>query len=298
MSGGFKLTVCGLLTCYTSIAHAFQDLPAATPMLNEPYFEKQAQQVEDNVSISESEFKQSYNRAKRPTVMILFGRQLNDVVSDWAASTKLNISTEVKNSSQSNLPHAASTDISLQTKSYNGKRRSEMLTTAQWDELERGFRQAALSYGVKLLNQNLAIRLLDAELRESATKAATVDQQRMELDVLKKHSSLLIEIIPYLEDDLSKEEVGFNISFSSLQDASIVAERRIGLATAPLIWKAGSNGYELVRENSATPRYIAGPNGYNVIQAEPKFWYDQGQKLGKAFIEMFYSEWLIAQGSN
>lgn len=272
-------------------AYAMQDLAQEAPMLNRPYFGQNNNPAAEKTYVAAADFSQQYNKAKQPAVMVLFGRTLNDVVSDWQSDVKLNVSSEVKNSAQSTTPNAVSTDLSLQTREPTQRQKSSLLSSSQWTELERGFVQATLAYRVKLVNQNLAVRLLDAERRDSNNKLATTDTQQLEIDVLRKHSPLLIEILPYQEANVQKEYIGFEVSFSSLADASLVAQQRIALDLAPLQWQAGTNGYEL-KSVSSSKQYIATDGGYQVASAPDEYWYQQGQQLGTEFVQMFYDSWL------
>ncbi|MEO3879434.1 hypothetical protein [Rheinheimera fenheensis] len=273
--------------------YAMQDLAQEAPMLSQPYFGQNSAPAAEKTYVAVADFSQQYSKAKQPAVMVLFGRTLNDVVSDWQSDVKLNVSSEVKNTAQSTSPNAVSTDVSLQTREPASRQKSALLSASQWAELERGFLQATLAYRVKLVNQNLAVRLLDAERRESKDKLATTDAQQLEIDVLRKHSPLLIEIMPYQEADVRKEYIGFEVSFSSLADASLVAQQRIALNLAPAQWQAGTNGYEL-KPVSSSKQYVAAEGGYQVVNAPDEYWYQQGQQLGTEFVQMFYDSWLTA----
>lgn len=273
-------------------AFAMQDLAQEAPMLSQPYFDQNTAQLPKNY-VAAKTFSGLYNKAKQPTVMVLFGRTLNDVVSDWQTDVKLNVSSEVKNSAQSTTPNAVSTDLSVQVRDKVRRQKSALLSDSQWAELERGFIQATLTYKVKLLNQSLALRLLDAERRDSKDKLSTTDSQQLEIDILRKHSPLLIEIMPYQEANVRKEYIGFEVSFSSMADASIVAQQRIALDLPAAQWQAGPNGYELKAATSSKD-YIAGDGGYQAITAPDEYWYKQGQQLGSEFIQMFYNNWLAA----
>lgn len=278
----------GLLACPV---YAMQDLAQEAPMLNQPYFSQdKAEQSPVNI-VGTAEFTKLYRQAKQPAIVVLFGRTLDDVVSDWKTDLKLNVSTEVKNTAQSTTPNAVSTDFSLQTRDRQQSQKSGLLTPDQWQELERGFMQATLAYRLKLVNQQLAVRLLDAERRDSVNKLATTDSKQLEIDVIRKHSPLLIEITPYQETNLRKEFIGFTVTFSSLQDATIVAQQRISLDLAAAKWQAGSSGYELAPV-SDSKEYIPTAGGYSIVNQPTEFWFQQGQQLGNRFIQMFYDSWL------
>ncbi len=142
-----------------------------------------------------------------------------------------------------------------------------------------------------MVQQNLATRLLDAELRESAKDLPQDDSLRMETDVLRKHSKLLIEITTFDEERLDKQPVGYQISISSLASATIVAEKRVGVSMPRAEYKAGANGYELQIAAGRTD-YVAGARGYDIIRSYPNLAYNNGRSVAYALIDLLYASGL------
>ena len=282
-----SLTVCLVSLCSLSIS-AQEAQPAE--MLAQPYFDKVEAVSDDYQKISQADFSRKYAAHKNPSLMVFVGKTFSSFVTDWHASSRVQLNARVKSSSK-DLPDAVSIDSSVQVRDRQSEERSNALSYEDWQNFERGFREVLLSYRVKLVQQNLATRLLDAELRESAKDLPQDDSLRMETDVLRKHSKLLIEITTFDEERLDKQPVGYQISISSLASATIVAEKRVGVSMPRAEYKAGANGYELQIAAGRTD-YAAGARGYDIIRSYPNLAYNNGRSVAYALIDLLYASGL------
>lgn len=279
-----RLIFCSLLAVSSCWSVAQEAQPAE--MLAQPYFEKSRLVAEDYQAINHADFAKKYNARKQPTLMVFVGKSFGNFVSDWQSNSRVQFNARIKSDSKE-LPKAVTADASVQVREQQAQQRSNALTADEWQEFDRGFREVLLGYRVKLLQQNLATRLLDAELRDSAKELPIDDSLRMETDVLRKHSKLLIEVLPYDETRRDKQPIGYQISVSSLASATLVAEKRVGLNFPMGEYKAGANGYELQAVAGRTD-YQAGARGYDVIRSYPNLAYENGKSVGLALIELLY----------
>lgn len=260
--------------------------PAPAPMLAEPYFDRAKPNSYDEVSISD--FSVKYLKANKPPIMVVFGRSFSGFVSDWYADKRLQINTINKgNKTNSTLPDASSTDISLQVRDIEGTSKSALLNSAEWLSLEEGFRETLLGYRVGIVNQNLATRLLDAKLRDGEKNLPLDDFLRTEMDVLRHHSQYLIEIVPYQEANPTKQAISFKISISSMANAHLLAEKKVVLHPPAVSWRATSAGYKLQQQPQSI-EYQAGEKGYDSIEIPVDPWYENGQRLAKALVTCLY----------
>ena len=275
----------GLLTFVSQSSVSAQEAQPAE-MLAKPYFSQPRQFAEEFTIVSPGDFASKYNAAKQPTLMVFLGRSFSSFVSDWHTNTRIQVNTEIKSTS-ADLPQTISSDASVQTRLHNTNLSSQFYNSDEWQSLEQGFRETMLKYRVKLLQQNLAARLLDAEVRQSSNRLPQNDNLRLETDVLRKHSKFLIEIVPYQETRQHMQPVGYQISISSLASATLIGEKRLGLRLPKAEYQAGKNGYSL-QEVPVNTEYQPGKSGYDAVKTYQDQGYENGKKIGLALIELMY----------
>ncbi|OZB06997.1 MAG: hypothetical protein B7X54_00125 [Idiomarina sp. 34-48-12] len=286
-------TLCAAATLLgSSLAHG-QDTPAQ-PMLNDSYFDRARSAEQQQVSlitVDQATFKAAYDKAGRPKLVMLVGEPFSDMVSDWHMQRRVSVNAQATGTDGTFVPESQSVQVGVEQRSYDNPRRSTMLTGAQWDEYQRGYQSTLMQYGVRLVNRAVAMRLLDSEIRAESKRNPQDDNQRLEMDMLRKHTNLLLEVMPYRENKLNFEPIGYQITMTSLEDATLLADDRISIPQGALEYRAGAGGYNLQR-----PRQVAGvtaqPGGYEVIEEELELWAEQGQLAAQATLQMLYDRYL------
>ncbi len=293
ISNGVKSVGCTLLLLLSGTAIALQDAPAGK-MLAEPYYDKERELEQANRSllrVSEADFRQAYETAGKPKLVMLLGQSFDGMVSDWHAQKRVAINSRATGTEGTFVPESQSVTMGIEQRQVAGDFRSPMLTPAQWDEYERGFQGRLLQYGVRLVNRNVAMRLLDSEIREQTQQNATDDQQRLEMDMLRKHTQLLIEVMPYREQKYKHEPIGYQVTMTRLTDATLMASERIAIPETYTEYRAGASGYAKQRpQNFAGVEASSG--GYEIIENPNEIWAEQGELAAEALLQMLFDRYL------
>ncbi|MGI0152961.1 hypothetical protein ACQ661_04780 [Pseudidiomarina sp. WS423] len=270
-----------------------QDAPAQ-PMLKEPYFDRaRAERAAPKplIRVDEATFHTAYEAAGRPQLIMLVGEPFSAMVSDWQMQRRVSINSQATGTEGTFTPSSQDIQIGVEQRRGQGDYRDPMLTSAQWQEYQRGYQGTLLKYGVRLVNRAVAMRLLDAEIRSSTERNPQDDQQRLEMDMLRKHTKLLIEVLPYREQTLNYEPIGYHISMTSMTDATLLADERIKIPQAAQSYRGRAGGYNLERE-----RQVAGVSasrgGYQVIEQPLEIWAEQGERAAEATLQLLYDRYL------
>ncbi|WP_339877408.1 hypothetical protein [Pseudidiomarina gelatinasegens] len=287
--------LCGMCaaTLLGSSAVQAQDTQAQ-PMLNDPYFDRarQAEQQQVNLlQVDKATFRAAYDKAGKPKLVMLVGEPFSDMVSDWHMQRRVSVNAQATGTEGTFVPESQSVQVGVEQRGYDNPRRSSMLSAAQWDEYQRGYQSMLMSFGVRLVNRSVAMRLLDSEIRAETSRNPQDDNQRLEMDMLRKHTNLLIEVMPYRETKMNYEPIGYHITMTSLDDATLLADDRVPIPQGLYEYGATAGGYELQR-----PRNVAGvtaqAGGYEVIEEQAELWAEQGQLAAQATLQMLYDRYL------
>lgn len=294
---GRRLISAALLGCITACpgtAIGQGKDPAPAVMLTESYFDNQRKADRTPaplISVSRQAFLSAYDKAGKPKVVFLLGERLSGLVSDWHSQHRLTI-----NASATGSEHTQGADSHNLTAAHEYRResvtsRSRLLTSAQWDSYEYGFRATLLEYGIELINRDLAMRLLDSEVRANTRSNPQDDNQRLEMDMLRKHGKLLVEVLPYREDRRKHESIGYNVTMTSLENAAIVADDRIAIPVASTQYRPGASGYAKQRPREKL-EYEPGAGGYRALEEPQDLWAEQGTLAAQATLQLLYERWL------
>lgn len=293
-----------------------QDSPGAPMMTNENYFERE--RAEENakrqhqlelqqelqkapIQISRDEFRSAYTAAGNPKLVFLFGENFSGLVSDWHSQRRLNINARATGNEGTDIPDTQNLTLKVEDRVSANPYRSNLLSDQQWFEFERGFRSTLFQYGIKMINRDVAIRLLDAEIRAQTQLNPQDDNQRLEMDMLRKHSELLVEVLPYREQRRYHEPVGYNVAMTLLGDAIMIADDRVAIPEPTKYEEEfvtlGPNGYETVVGERQETKVEVGANGYDIVadEEEPELediWAEQGRLAAQATVQLMYERWL------
>ncbi len=285
--------IAGMAAAAVSIAALAQDAPAGN-MLSDPYFDKERAAEVKHITmlrIDEATFRKAYDEAGKPKLIMLVGEPFTDMVSDWHMHRRLSINATATGTEGTFVPESQSVQVGVENRNYSIPRRSPLLTPAQWDEYQRGYQSTLLQYGVRLVNRAVALRLLDSEIRETSNRNPQDDGQRLEMDMLRKHSKLLIEVLPYREQKYQFEPIGYQVTMTSLEDATLLADDRVAIPEAYKEYRAGASGYSEQRpQNFAGVE--AGASGYDIIENPIEIWAEQGKLAAEATLQLLYDRYL------
>lgn len=286
-------TLCAAATLIISSVAQAQDAPAK-PMLTDSYFDRARaaeQQPVSLLSVDEATFKAAYEKAGRPKLVMLVGEPFSGMVSEWHMQRRVSVNAQATGTEGTFVPESQSVQVGVEQRGYAPSKRSGMLTNEQWDEYQRGYQSMLMRYGVRLVNRAVAMRLLDSEIRAETNRNPQDDNQRLEMDMLRKHTSLILEVMPYREDKLNYEPIGYHITMTSLKDATLLADERVPIPQGALEYRARAGGYNLER-----PRQVAGVSaqsgGYQVLEETHEVWAEQGALAAQATLQMLYDRYL------
>ncbi|QYJ78938.1 hypothetical protein [Shewanella acanthi] len=269
------------------------DAPAA-PMMAPSYFDAQRealQQPQTLIEVSQADFKRAYRKAGSPKIVFLIGERFDDVISDWYSNHRVNVTATNFGQKSGELPEYQQVTVANEYRVSSVKSRNSLLSEGQWQEYERGFNNELLAYGVKPINRNVALRLLDAQLRDKK-QIPQDDNHRSEMDMLRTQGKVLFEITPYQDRSYRSQALGYHVLMTSLVDATLLADKRVSLSQGPLEYRASDNGYSL-----QTPeKFVAvepGNSGYDIIEDVSDDWEDQGRKMAQVSLQLIYNSGLI-----
>lgn len=292
------------------------DSPAAPMMTDENYFERerteeqaeraQQQQLHEDLQksplqVSREEFRTAYTDAGSPKLVFLFGENFSGLVSDWHSQRRLNFNARATGNEGTDIPDTQNLTVEAEHRVSAYPYRSTLLSDQQWFEYERGYRSTLFEYGIKMINRDVAIRLLDAEIREQTQLNPQDDNQRLEMDMLRKHSELLVEVLPYREQRRYHEPIGYNLAMTLLGDATMIADDRVAIPepvkNEEEFFTVGPNGYEKVKGERQETKIQIGPDGYEIVpeEKEPEnedIWAEQGRFAAQASLQLMYDRWL------
>lgn len=273
---------------------AFAQDAQPQPMLNDGYFDRARAADAASVSlmsVDKATFKAAYDKAGRPKLVVLIGQPFSDMVSDWYSTRRINLNSQATGTAGTFTPESQSVQVASEVRVSGTTNRSTLLTAAQWDEYQRGFQRVLMEHGVRIVNRAVALRLLDSEVRESSKQVMQSDNLRLEMDMLRKHTNLLLEVVPYQENKLNYEPIGYQVTMTSLEDATILADDRVAIPLARMEYRAGEGGYQLQR-----PRKVVGvaatAGGYEIIEEELELWAEQGELAAQATLQLLYDRYL------
>lgn len=293
-----------------------QDSPAAPMMTDQNYFEReraeeeaerqQKRQLQEDlqkapIQVSRDEFRTAYSAAGSPKLVFLFGENFSGLVSDWHSQRRLNVNARVTGNEGTDIPDTQNLTVKAEDRVSVYPYRSALLSDQQWFEYERGFRSTLFQYGIKMINRDVAIRLLDSEIREQTQLNPQDDNQRLEMDMLRKHSELLVEVIPYRERRRYHEAIGYNLAMTLLGDATMIADDRVAIPepvkNEEEFFTVGPNGYEKVKGERQETKVQIGPDGYEIVREEKEpenedIWAEQGRFAAQASLQLMYERWL------
>lgn len=288
-----RLTTALVAGLVCSAAALAQDPPAGQ-MMNSSYFDQQrAEEITDiqMLKVDEATFREAYKEAGRPKLVVLVGQPFSGMVSDWHMQRRVSVNAQATGNEGTFIPDSQSVQVGVENRRYQYSNRSPMLTPQQWAEYERGFQSTLLKYGIRIVNRDVAMRLLDSEIRETTDRNPQDDNQRLEMDMLRKHTKLILEVMPYRENKYKYEPIGYQVTMTSLEDATLLADDRIAIPEAYKEYRAGSSGYSKQR-----PQNFAGvearSGGYDIIENPIEVWAEQGQLAAEATLQILYDRYL------
>lgn len=293
MNAIYLCKVCAIATLLVSSLAEAQDAPAQ-PMLADSYFDRARearQQSASLLNVDEETFRAAYEKAGHPKLIMLVGEPFSAMVSDWHMQRRVSVNAEATGTEGTFVPRSQSVQVGVEQRSGGSPRLSGMLSVAQWDEYQRGYQSMLMSFGVRLVNRTVAMRLLDSEIRAQTSRNPQDDSQRLEMDMLRKHTNLLIEVMPYRETKLNHEPIGYQITMTSLDDATLLADDRVSIPLGLHEYNATAGGYELQRQRKVAG-VTAQPGGYEVIEEQTEFWAAQGELAAQATLQILYDRYL------
>lgn len=268
--------------------------PPAGQMMNNSYFDQKREQEITTINmlkVDAETFRAAYKEAGRPKLVVLVGQPFSGMISDWQMQRRLSINAQATGTAGTFVPESQSVQVGVENRRYQYSNRSSMLTPDQWAEYERGYQSTLLKYGVRIVNRDVAMRLLDSEIREDTDRNPQDDNQRLEMDMLRKHTKLILEVMPYRENKYQYEPIGYQVTMTSLEDATLLADDRIAIPEAYKEYRAGSGGYSKQRpQNFAGVE--AGSGGYDIIENPIEIWAEQGQLAAEATLQILYDRYL------
>lgn len=175
-------------------------------------------------------FRLAYTKAGRPTVAILWNRELTDMLTQSSAS-QVSIDTTISGNAQSEsirMPGYASTQIRGEkqgntTITASEVRAQQSIRSAPIESMDLQMRsvfvQTMVNAGVRLVDRNVAMRTTAARQKNGTTP----DSQQIEIEALSKHASLLMEILN-TPDASSPSGWATYVSIKRLADGAVLAE--------------------------------------------------------------------------
>ena len=278
---------------YAVLAHD-QD-PEPAPMLKESYLQKQHdrlnQPAKPLMTVTAGEFTKAYSNLDRPKLALFVGQRFDDHISDWYANRRVRVQVHTEGNQHTRLPSELNANIAAERRVVDMSARSAMLTVRQWSEFDRGFEKALLSHQLRLLNQGLAMRLLDSDLRASEAGKPTNDGQHLEIDMLRKHAPLLIEVMPFANDRREQQPIAFNVRLTDLKQAITLMSQDLYLPLEPTNWRGQSGGYAQRTEQSLD-RVNPQRGGYQLQEEQTFYWQEQGEKVAQGVMQVLYDAYL------
>lgn len=292
MKAAYVSILCAAASLSVSSVAQAQDAPAQ-PMLNDPYFQRArtAEQQEIRPGVDQKAFKVAYDKAGRPKLVLLIGEPFSAMVSDWHMQRRVSVNAQATGTAGTDVPESQQLQVGAEQRVSQPSQRSNLLTNEQWDTYQRAYQGTLMKYGVRLVNRAVAMRLLDAEIRMTKNKNPQDDSQRLEMDMLRKHSKLILEVMPYRESKPDHEPIGYHITMTSLEDATLLADEQIAIPQGALEYKAGPGGYNLERPRQSTG-VAAQAGGYEFVEAESDVWAEQGELAAQATVQLLYERYL------
>lgn len=274
---------------------AAQD-PEPAPMMKESYMQQQHdrlnQPAEPLMTVADSDFEQAYSNAERPKLALFVGQRFDDQISDWYTNRRVRVQVQAEDKENSFVPGEMDANVATERRVGQAESRSRILTPRQWGEFDRGFEKSLLSHKLRVLNQGLAMRLLDSDLRASAEKAPTNDGQHLEIDMLRKHAPVLIEVMPFNNDRRDQQPVAFNVRITDLEQAITLVSHDIYLPLEQKSWKGQAGGYGQQKERSLD-RVNANRGGYQLQEQQEFYWQEQGQLVAQGVMQALYDAYLV-----
>lgn len=287
-----KRLICAGGLLLSSLNSWAADAPEA-PMMAPSYFDakRNEQPQAPLLQVSEQQFKAAYRKAGSPKFVFLLGERFSDVVSDWYTNHRTNITASAVGTQGTNVPEYQQVSVAEEHKISMARSRSSLLSEQQWQAYERGFNNELLAYGVTPVNRNVALRLLDAQLRETNKRNPQDDQHRFEMDMLRKQGKVLFEITPFEVQSSQHFSLGYHVAMTSLTDAGLLADEQIALPLPQQEYRASASGYSLQSaEDFAAVE--PGRSGYDIIEYVADDWAEQGRLMAQASLQLIYTRGL------
>lgn len=279
---------------YSALTVAQVNDPPPAEMLTEGYFaKKRAMEPETRelITVTRGTFRDAYRRESSPKLVFLFGESFSGLVTDWHSHHRLAVDKTTTGNQGTEHPDSQRLVVAEEYRSTAGRHRSQMLNGDQWRDYESGFRRVLLDYGIKMVNRELAMRLLDSEIRESTGRPPEADTQRLEMDMLRKHSKMIVEVMPYQESGYQKDDTGYHVTITLLEDASLLADDRIAIPEAVREYRSGTRGYSKQRAQNIID-IKPGKRGYDLVEQSPDVWHEHGELAAQATLQLLYDRWL------
>ena len=195
--------------------------------------------------INRAAFSSAYAKAGRPAMVVLWNRELTDMLQQGSAA-QLSIDTSSSGSRSSspgqiNVESRGNTTITSQTvKSQQGLRDGPIERVNL--QIRSAFLQTMTAAGVRLVDRNLVMRNTAA-----SKKGGSLDAQEVEIAAMSKHAKLLMEVLN-TPDPASPTGWATSISIKRLADGVLLAEGYMdGRTPAPAV--------------AAAPQYEPDPSG-------------------------------------
>ncbi len=240
----------------------------AMPMLAEPAADKSADQPA-------ADFGKAYEQASRPRIAVYYNRELSGQLEEWITPFRQ------KNTRLGTYGKSFQGENYTQIRDFNESLRAEPDENWSW-AFEDGFYTTLLNERVRLIDRTAILRLAANDRPEADSKdkpdvhIETIPLKRVEIDALKKHADLVVEVLVARGSDAS----GYEFKAKVLE---IKSGRLLALVNQVPDKDA---------KDEVKGKFVAGPNGYEREQVpvanEAKA---KGERLAKEVMNRLAGIW-------
>ena len=181
---------------------------------------------------SQAQFSMAYAKAGKPTMVVLWNRELTDMLEQSSTSYIAVDSSFNRQSSAGSVSGSANTTISAGQQRTQEIQQREIPIERINLQLRASFLQTLSASGVRLVDRNLVMRKTATADKAAAAKAsnkskdkttAALDNQTVEMDAFAKHAKLLMEVLN-TPDPASPSGWSTYVSIKNLTDGVILME--------------------------------------------------------------------------
>lgn len=230
-------------------------------------------------------FQVAYQRAKRPTFLMMWHRELSDKIDSGHEASATVASTGVR--ARDNFERT----VKVQWKDGSESAVS-LLAPARAAAFESGFQQTLRNAGVVLVDRNTAVRMTALKKVNEGARESALNFQTVEATALADFAKYFIELrfVPNAQapgDSMPRITVIESHSGAILVD---VLPTEAG-KPAEGKWTAGSNGFVKEPDEAQQENWNAVENKGFVKQARPRSMQEDGQQAAVALMKAMTSSW-------